>query len=167
VNVFATLLQATAGSGIAPHSAEPQLLDLDGTVFLMLGLFLVLLLILWQFLWKPYLRVRDERVTRVDGARDEAAKLEAETATRLARIETSLAEARRNGNAETAKLRSEAQIREQQIVGEAQTAARTMLAEARARLETTLAAEKANLQTQTNLLAREIAEKTLGRRLTS
>jgi F-type H+-transporting ATPase subunit b len=151
----------------APRSAEAQLLDIDGTVFVMLGLFLVLLLILWQFLWKPYLRVRDERVARVEGARDKAVQLEADAAARLTRIETALTEARRNGNAEIAKLRLEAQAREQQIIAEAQDAARKMMLEARAKLDAALAAEKANLQMHTNLLGRQIAEKALGRRLAS
>jgi F-type H+-transporting ATPase subunit b len=151
----------------APHAAEPQLLDIDGTVFVMLGLFLVLLLILWQFLWKPYLRVRDERVERVEGAREKAAQLEADAATRLTRIEVALADARRAGLAETAKLRIEAQAREQQVVTEAQDAARKMMLEARAKLDAALVAEKANLQKHTNLLGRQIAEKALGRRLAS
>jgi F-type H+-transporting ATPase subunit b len=153
--------------GAAPRSAEPQLLDIDGTVFIMLGIFLALLLILWQFLWKPYLRVRDERVARVEGAREKAAQLEADAAARLTRIETALADARRAGMAETNKLRLEAQAREQQIVTEAQDAARQMMLEARAKLDAALLAEKANLQTHTNLLARQIAEKTLGRSLAS
>jgi len=133
----------------------------------MLGIFLVLLFILWPLLWRPYLRVRDERVARVEGARDQAAKLEAETASRLARIETSLAEARRGGNAEVGKLRLEGQTREQQILSQAHDAARTRLVEARAKLEGVIAAEKANLQAQTTLLAREIAEKAVGRKLGS
>jgi F-type H+-transporting ATPase subunit b len=151
----------------APRSAEAQLLDIDGTVFVMLGLFLVLLLILWQFLWKPYLRVRDERVARVEGAREKAAQLEADAATRLVRIETALTEARRSCNAEIAKLRSEAQTREQQIITEAQDSARTMMLEARAKLDAALLAEKENLQKHTNLLGRQIAEKALGRRMAS
>jgi F-type H+-transporting ATPase subunit b len=151
----------------APRSAEAQLLDIDGTVFVMLGLFLVLLLILWQFLWKPYLRVRDERVSRVEGAREKAAQLEADAAARLVRIETALTEARRNGSAEIAKLRHEAQAREQQIITEAQDSARKMMLEARAKLDAALTAEKANLQQQTNLLGRQIAEKALGRRMAS
>jgi F-type H+-transporting ATPase subunit b len=122
---------------------------------------------LWQFLWKPYLRVRDERVSRVAGARDKTAQLEADTAARLSRIETALAEARRSGIAETGKLRLEAQAREQQIIAEAQEAARKMLAQARAQIEATLVTEKANLQRHTDLLARQIAEKALGRRLAS
>jgi len=151
----------------APRSAEAQLLDIDGTVFVMLGLFLVLLLILWQFLWKPYLRVRDERVERVEGAREKAAQLEADAAARLTRIETALTEARRNANAESAKLRLEAQAREQQIVTEAQDSARKIMLEARAKLDAALVAEKENLQKHTNLLGRQIAEKALGRRLAS
>jgi F-type H+-transporting ATPase subunit b len=168
VNASTTLLQATASTlGAAPRSAEAQLLDIDGTVFVMLGIFLVLLLILWLFLWKPYLRVRDERVARVEGARAKASQLEADTVARLAHIETALAEARRSGLAEMGKLRIEAQAREQKIIAEAQEAAHKMLGDARAQLDTALAAEKANLQQHTNLLGRQIAEKALGRRLAS
>ena len=111
--------------------------------------------------------MRDERVARVDGAREKAAQLDADSATRLARIETALAEARRNGNIETAKLRLEAQAREQQIITEAQEAARKMMVEARAKLDAALATEKANLQKHTDPLGRQIAEKALGRRLAS
>jgi F-type H+-transporting ATPase subunit b len=151
----------------APQAGEAQLLDVDGSVFIMLGIFLVLLLILWQFLWKPYLRVRDERVARTDGARATAAELEREAGARLGRIEAALAEARRQGNAEMAKLRLEAQAKEQQVIAESQQAARKMMAEARAKLDASVAAEKANLKTETDLLGRQIAEKALGRRLAS
>jgi len=164
VNSLASLLQTAAA---APRSAEVQLLDLDGTVFVMLGLFLVLLGVLWLFLWRPYLRVRDERVARTDGARAQAARLEADTAARLTRVENALAEARRAGDADSNKLRQEAQAREQQILAEAQAAGRKMMAEARAKLDATVAAERASLQQQTAVLAREIAEKALGRSLAS
>ena len=166
VNSLETLIQATAVSA-APHSPEAQLLDIDGSVFVMLGIFLVLLVVLWQFLWKPYLRVRDERVARVEGAREKAAQLDVEVTARLSRIETALAEARRMGDAEATKLRLEAQAREQQVIAEAQDAARKTMVEARAKLDATIATEKATLQEQTVILAREIAEKALGRRLAS
>jgi len=166
VNAFVTLLQATTTTlGAAPRSEETQLLDVDGTVFVMLGIFLLLLLILWQFLWKPYLRVRDERVARVEGAREKAAKLEADAATRLSRIESALAEARRAGMAENNQMRLVAQEREQQLLAEAQQAAHKLLVQARAQIDATLVTEKAMLQKHTDSLAQQIAEKTLGRRL--
>ena len=168
MNSSLSLLQATSTLLVsAPQAAEPQLLDLDGTVFIMLGIFLILLLVLWQFLWKPYLRVRDERISRTEGARGKAVELENEAAARLARIEAALTEARRNGTAEMAKLRLAAQVQEQKIVAEAQAAGRAMLTESRAKLEATVATEKANLKAHTGTLARVIAEKTLGRRLAS
>jgi len=166
VNSLAILVQVAA-AGAAPRSDEMQLLDIDGSVFVMLGIFLVMMAVLWLFLWKPYLKVRDERVARVDGARAKAAELEAAAAARLSRIESTLADARRAGDVETAKLRAEAQAREQQIIVEAQEAARKIMAEARAKLDAAVAAEKARLQDQTGGLARAIAEKALGRELAS
>jgi F-type H+-transporting ATPase subunit b len=133
----------------------------------MLGIFVILMLVLWGLLWKPYLRIRDERVARVEGAREQANQLEAEAANRLARIESELADARRAGQAEIAKMRQLAQTREQQIVSEAQENSRKLLLDARSKLETALATERANWQQHTNALARELAEKTLGRRIAS
>ncbi len=168
MNLPPPLFEATGlALASAPQAAEAQLLDVDGSVFIMLGIFLVLLLILWQFMWKPYLRVRDERVARTDGVRATAAELESKAAARLARIETALAEARKSGIAEMARLRQDAQTKERQIIAESQQAARKMLAEARAKLDASVATEKAALQNETSALARQIAEKALGRRLAS
>jgi F-type H+-transporting ATPase subunit b len=163
VSPLHTLLEATT----APRSSEVQLLDLDGTALIMLGIFLILMLILWGFLWKPYLRIRDERVARVEGAREQANKLEADATNRLARIESELADARRAGQSELAKMRQLAQIREQQITGEAQENSRQLLQDARAKLDAALAVERANWQQHTSALARELAEKSLGRRISS
>ena len=150
-----------------PQAAEQQLLDIDSTVFVMLGLFLLLALILTKWLWRPYLRVREERVRRVEGARAEAERLEAESAARLTRIDAQLTEAREAGQAERAHSRALALAHEQQIVAQAQTAAHKMLVEARAKLDSTLATERARLKDSATALGREIAEKALGRRLAS
>jgi F-type H+-transporting ATPase subunit b len=165
VTTLRCLLEVTPDTGGVPQAPEQQLLDLDGTVFIMLGLFLLLALILTQWLWKPYLRVREERVRRVEGARAEAERLEANSAGRLASIEAQLTEARKAGLAERASVRTQALAREQQVVAQAQAAAQKMLAEARAKLDATLAAERARLADSAAALGREIAEKALGRRL--
>ena len=168
MHLFLTHLQATTTLlATAPRAEESQLLDIDGSVVVMLGIFLVLLLILWRFLWRPYLRVRDERVARTEGAREKATQLEADAAARMAKVEGALTDARRAALAEMAKLRQEAQAREQQVVAEAQDAARKMLVEARAKLDVAVVSEKANLREQTALLGRQIAEKALGRSVTS
>lgn len=160
----AALAEAAAG---APQATEQQLLDVDGTVFVMLALFLICAYLMTQWLWKPYLRVRSERSGRVEGFRAEAARLEAEAAARLQRIEAQLADARRAGSAELQRGRAEAQAQEQRIVSEAQAAAQKTLGEARAKLEAALAGERASLEERAAAIGREIAERVLGRKVAS
>ena len=159
----ALVLLATA----APESHEPQLIDLDATAFVQLGLFLLLMLVLRQFLWKPYLKVLGERTTRVEGYKQEATRLDAEAAARLAKAEAALAEARRVGAGERSVARAEAHAREQTLLAEAGAAAQKTLAEARARVAATVAAERGKLEASASATAREAARKILGREVSA
>ena len=147
----------------APQAHEPLLIDLDSTRFVQLGLFLLLAIVLHRFLWKPYLRVREERVTRIDGFRDQAARIEADAVARLARTEAQLAEARQAGAGERAVARAEARAREQTLLAEAQAAAQRSLADARAKLDASLSTERSKLQARADEIGREAARKILGR----
>lgn len=160
-SAFALLLTA------ASESHEPQLIDVDGTLFLQLGIFLVLLVVLSKFLWKPYLRVRTERVARVEGYREEATQLEADAQQRLARADAALAEARRTGAGERAVARAEAHAREQTLLAEATAAAQRKLADARTRLNASVAAERKKLEDESSQVAAEAARKILGREVTT
>jgi F-type H+-transporting ATPase subunit b len=151
----------------APQTHEPQLIDLDGTLFVQLGLFLLTVVVLYRFLWKPYLRVRDERVTRVEGYRQEAARIDAEAQGRMERLEAELAEARRVGVGERASARSAALAREHELLAQAQAAAQRAQAEARAQLAAALASERATLQQKATEIGRQAAKKILGREVSS
>jgi F-type H+-transporting ATPase subunit b len=151
----------------APQAPEPLLIDIDHTLFVQLGLFLLVVIVLQRFLWKPYLRIREERVTRIDGFRDQAARIEADAVARLARTEGQLEEARRIGAGERAVARAEARAREQTLLAEAQAAAQRTLAEARAKLDTTLAVERTKLQAKADEIGREAARKILGREVSA
>jgi F-type H+-transporting ATPase subunit b len=159
----ALLLLSTA----APESHEPQLIDLDGTAFIQLGLFLLLMLVLRQFLWKPYLKVLGERTTRVDGYKQEAVRLDAEAASRLAKAEAALAEARRVGSGERVEARAVAHKREQEVLAAANAAAQKTLAEARARVAETLGAERVKLQQTARDIGTQAARKILGREVSA
>jgi F0F1-type ATP synthase membrane subunit b/b' len=152
---------------VAPQSAEPQLLDVDATAFVMFGLFLLTVLVLTVWLWKPYLRVREERVSRVDGFREEAERLDKQATERLARVEAQLGEARRVGSAERTRSRTEAQAVEARLGAEAQASAQKALAAARAQVEAALTAERARLQERATTLGRDITSKVLGRPVAS
>ena len=118
------------------------------------------MLVLWQLLWKPYLRVRGERVTRVEGYREEAARMEADAQQRLARAEAALAEARRVGRRRArGGAAPRRRPREQTLLAEANAAAQKTLAEARAQLAATVATERGRLQARGRVAAREAARR--------
>ena len=151
----------------APTSHEPQLIDFDQTVFIQLGIFLLLSLALWRLLWQPYLRVRGERVTRVEGYRHDAARMDADAAQRLNKAEVALTAVRRQGAGERAAARAEAQLREQGVLAEANAEAQKTLAAARVRLDASLAAERGKLDAETRQVAAAAARRILGREATS
>lgn len=155
-----------AEAAVAPQAHGPQLIDIDGTILVQLGLFGVLAMVMTKLLWKPYLRVRAERVTRVDGYRKDAVRMETDAAARLARAEAELIEARRLGSGERAVARAEAQAREQTLVAEAQADAQRALAAARVRLDATVSAEKARLDAGAREIATRAAARILGREVT-
>lgn len=158
-----SFLSLLADSGVAPQAHHPQLIDVDGTIFVQLALFALLAVVLTKLLWNPYLRVRSERVTRVDGYKKDAIRMEADAATRLARAEAALAEARRLGSGERAVARAEAQAREQTLVAEAQAEAQRTLAAARTKLEATVATERTRLVASARDIALGAARRILGR----
>jgi F-type H+-transporting ATPase subunit b len=160
-SALALLLEA------APEAHEPQLIDVDQTIFIQLGIFLLLLLVLTKWLWRPYLRVRTERVARVEGYREEAAKLEADAQQRLTRADAALAEARRVGAGERAVARAEAHAREQTLLAEATAAAQRKLADARARLTAAIDAERKKLEADSSDVAVAAARKILGREVSA
>ncbi len=161
----ASFLYVTLAAGTAPQAGEQQLLDVDATALIMFGLFLLTMVVLRPLLWRPYLKVREERVTRVEGYKEEARRLEAEAGARLARVEAELAAARREGSAERARVRAEALRREQQVLSAAQTQAQKSLGEARTRIDAALAAERKTVASRAQALGREAAERILGRRI--
>lgn len=150
-------------SATAPQAAESQLLDVDGTVFVMLGLFLLTLVLLTPLLWRPYIRIRGERATRIDGYRSQAEQMQADAKARLEKVEKQLTEARREGAGALAVARAEAQSREQTLLAQAHAKAQTTLAEAKGKLEAAMAAQMANLDLKAQALGKEAAAKVLGR----
>jgi F0F1-type ATP synthase membrane subunit b/b' len=164
---FSIYLALAEASAKAPEAHDQQLLDVDGTLFLNFGLFLLTMFLLTRLLWRPYLRVRELRVGRIEGYKEEARRLEVEAAARLAKVEAELAEARRLGSAERSRVRAEAQKREQQILAAAQARAQQTLAESRARVEAALGAERTSLAARAEALGRDAAEKVLGRSVAS
>jgi F0F1-type ATP synthase membrane subunit b/b' len=147
----------------APQSAEPQLIDIDKTVFVQLAVFLLALIVLGRF-FVAAVPARAHRAGRARGGLPRgggAAGADAEQ--RLARADLQLAEARRVGAGERAVARSEAHAREQTLLAEANAAAQRKLADARTRLNAVVDAERKKLQADASQVATAAARKILGR----
>src|SRR4051812_41788710 len=93
---------------VLAEEAAPPLIDLDGTFFVQLGLFLVTLFVLSRSLFGPYLKMRDERERGIGGARGEASKMGDKARGIVEDYDQKLAAAKRRGADERNKLQKEA-----------------------------------------------------------
>ena len=79
---------------LASVASSAPLIDIDLTVFIQFGLFLVMLAVSNKLLFKPYLALRERRAEGIEGARAEADRMTAEADAKLAEYERQLATAR-------------------------------------------------------------------------
>lgn len=142
---------------------EIPLIDLDGTVFVQFGLFLVLFVVLSQILWKPFLKLRDERQAGMGGAREEAEEMTAKTRDLNASYDKKVAETKAKASDERNKLRAEAAQREHEILDAARAKATAAQTAARETIAKQSAAAKQKLEAEAALLAKAVAKRVLGR----
>jgi F-type H+-transporting ATPase subunit b len=139
------------------------LIDIDLTVFVQFGLFLLLFWIANKLLFQPYLRLRELRKEKIDGARAEADRMNAQAEASLANYEKQLAAARSRANEEGRKVRAEAAAHEREVTDQARASAQKAIDEAAAKMRQETDAARLQLLPQANTLAKQIASKLLGR----
>ena len=139
------------------------LIDIDLTVFVQFGLFLLLFVVANKLLFQPYLRLRERRKEGIDGARAEAERMTAQADAKLADYEKQLAAARSRANEEGRKVRAEAISHEKDVTDKARAATQKAIDEATAKMRSETEAARLQLLPQASQLARQIASKLLGR----
>lgn len=138
-------------------------MELNVTFFIQLGAFLATVFILSGTVFGPLLNTFDERHKRIEGAREEAARLAGNAGSQAGTIEKRLSEARNAGQEEMAGLKAEGEKREAELVGKAREEATRKLEEAKKSIQSAAEAARKDLGTQANTLAEAIANKALGR----
>src|SRR3954451_15846618 len=139
------------------------LIDIDYTVFVQFGLFLLLFLAANKLLFQPYLQLRERRKQGIDGARAEADQMTAQADAKLADYEKQLATARNRANEEGRKVRAEAAAHEKDVTDKARAETQKAIDEATSKMRQETEAARLQLLPQANTLARQIASKLLGR----
>ena len=139
------------------------LIDIDWTVLVQFGLFLLLFVVANKLLFQPYLALRERRKLGIDGAKAEAENMVATADAKLADYEKQLSAARSRANEEGRKVRAEAAAHEKDVTDRARTEAQKAIDEAATKMKQETDAARLQLLPQANALARQIASKLLGR----
>ena len=142
------------------------IIDLDSTIFLQLGVFVIIGLLLTRYLFRPYLEVSRARAEGIEGARDEARRMEEEAQAKVAEYTQAFNAAKSKANAERAKLQAEAVERERAIVEAARKTNAEAIERARAQIVADAEVARTELQPRARDIARDIAKKMLGREVT-
>jgi F-type H+-transporting ATPase subunit b len=148
---------------VQQEEAPPPLIDVDGTLFVQFGLFLIMLLVLSRLVFRPYLALRGQRSKSIDGAKHEAKEMEGKARSMVADYDARLTKAKQRGGEERMRMRSEAAARERQVLGQARDESSKTVDAARLKLSRDAAHAKTALDAQAQALAKQMVKKILGR----
>ncbi|HWI41727.1 MAG TPA: ATP synthase F0 subunit B [Verrucomicrobiae bacterium] len=141
------------------------MISLDLTFVFQIVNFLVILLVLNVFLYKPIRKVLAERSGTIEGARAKAQAVDREVQEKLALYESRLREVKAAAHQERAALIREAQEQEHALVESARKEAADTLSTITNKVGKEAADARAALKQQAEVLSSEIFEKVLGRSL--
>lgn len=144
-------------------ATERPLINIDSTLFINMGLWLLLFLLLRGLLWQPMIRLIAAREEGMEGARAQARRLQAEARKKKAEYEAALKQARIAAAAERDRLRTEALRKESEIIAQARAAMNAAVEAQRAELRRQREILRAEVQAAVPALAKEIVTKVLGR----
>lgn len=139
--------------------------DVDLSVFVQVGLFVAMMLILKPLLFDPLLKLFEEREKRIEGARAESHALDRASADAQTRYEDEMQRARGQANSERDKLRAEGVRSENEILAEARAHVAKTLDEGRGALQNELTQARAALTRSASELGSDMAARVLGREI--
>ena len=141
------------------------MIALDYTVLVQIVSFLLLWFLLTRLLFRPFLRLLEERERRTEGVRGETASLMEEAERLRADYESGLARARDEGGAIKQDIRHEAlQVRER-VLAQAQEEATRHLQAVREQFRRELQSARELETREAEVIAHQMAERILGRRI--
>jgi F-type H+-transporting ATPase subunit b len=140
-------------------------IELNLAFFVQLLNFIVLILVLNIFLYKPIRKILSERRQVIESAREKAASVDLEVQEKMALYEARLRDVKSEAAAIRANALKQAQAEEALLLEAARNEANSSLGTIRERIARESAGAKKILVTQAESLSGEICEKILGRSL--
>ncbi len=139
------------------------MVNIDYTVFIQLVLFLLLIWILNQVLYKPLLQIMDRRKDILDKAQEEVKTVQETIDRRVADYEEKIRSAKMEAMGQKGDLAKEGAEAAKVITDKAKGEIAGLMGEFQAKLEKELASARDLLRNQSRVISLEIAEKVLGR----
>jgi F-type H+-transporting ATPase subunit b len=139
------------------------MVEIDYTVFIQLVLFLLLIWILNQVLYKPLLQIMDRRKGVLDKAQEEVKTVQETIDRRVAAYEEKIRSAKMEAMGQKGDLAKEGAEAAKVITDKAKGEIAGLMGDFQAKLEKELASARDLLRNQSRVISLEIAEKVLGR----
>jgi F-type H+-transporting ATPase subunit b len=144
-------------------SGSGSVIDLDATMFVQMGIFFCAFLILKFLVFNPVMDIFDARSKAIEGAMAEAQRMESDAAGKRAHFEGELRKVSSAASEERDKQRSEATKLARELTEQARQQAQQMQKAAKEKLDNDAAVTRARTLAEVPALAKQIAEKLLGR----
>ncbi|MCP4504023.1 MAG: ATP synthase F0 subunit B [Deltaproteobacteria bacterium] len=138
-------------------------MSVDVTFLALLVFFLLTLAGLSQLLFKPMMKVFDEREKRIGGAAAETASLQDSSSEKVEKANKAMADAQAKAREVLITLREEGAAAQKEIIEKARSEAQAKLEVARKELAKTAADASKSLDDESKKLADDIVQKVLGR----
>jgi F-type H+-transporting ATPase subunit b len=139
------------------------MIDLNLTVIFQLAIVLILMVALSSLVFKPFLRVVEERKDWIQGAEKKARELHQRSEELMERYRDSISAAQAQGASIREELRKEGLSKETEVLQKAMEEANQFLEEMKGKIQEESRKVRTGLRLQAQTLSRELAEKMLGR----
>ncbi len=143
--------------------SEGSIIDLDGTIWIQLGLFAVAFFVFRPLIFRPMVALFEARENAIEGAKLEALRLQDEASAESEEFEVEMRRLRLQAGEERDRLRAEGKRLERTVLERVREETDKQLDEADAKLRTETARLQAEIDQSIPVLARQIASKMLDR----
>jgi F-type H+-transporting ATPase subunit b len=147
--------------GVLLSSGSP--IDLDGSFFVQLFIFFVAFLILRSLVFRPVMALFDARAQAMQGARTQASEMERGADEKREHLESELRRVRQKASEHRNELRGKAQQLARELTDRARRENSAALQSAKAQLDVEARDAQAKARAEAPTIARQIAERLLGR----
>ncbi len=141
-----------------------SVVDLDATVFVQFVCFLLVFFVLRSLLFKPLIKVLQEREKATEGDVKEAKARQREAENKMRKYERELERIREKASAEREKIRESGRAREREILEKARQEANAIVADGRETIDQQADEVRTQMDLEIQTLSKEIVATILGRK---